>query len=131
MISVKATREGLINEATASGYIVEKTVPFVALPSKAALHLWVRVANPLTGKSIRALVKDIGPHYTNDHAYVFQDATIPGYRGEGDTTIVSVVPIRPKAERNKSSNHAGIDLSEAVWVALGMKDNTMVDWEFL
>lgn len=131
MIEVKATREGLGGETTASGYIVEKNVPFVALPSKAALHLWVRVTNPLNGKSIRALVKDIGPHYTNDHAYVFQDATIPGFHGDGDTTVVSVTQIRPKAERNKTSNHAGIDLGELVWNELGYKDNGPCEWEFV
>lgn len=130
-IEVKCTREGLGGETTASGYVIEKDVPFVALPSKAALHLWVQVTNPLNGKSIRALVKDIGPHYTNDHAYVFQDATIPGFHGEGDTTVVSVTQIRPKAERSKTGNKSGIDLGEAVWAALGLKDNTLVSWQFI
>jgi hypothetical protein len=43
MITVKATREGLSGGKTASGYIVDDVVPFVALPAFAALHLWVRV----------------------------------------------------------------------------------------
>lgn len=130
-ISVFATREGLQGEATASGYIVEKTVPFVALPSKAALHLWVLVTNPANGKSIKALVKDIGPHYTNDHAYVFQDATISGFHLDGATSVVAVAQVRPRAEKSKTGNKAGIDLGERVWNELGYKDNGPCEWSFV
>jgi hypothetical protein len=121
MITVKATREGLVGQKTASGYVIDRVVPYVALPSFAALHLWVKVTNPLTGKSIRALVLDVGPHYTNDTAYVFD---------ETGTT-------RPKAEAGgfdnfgrSVTNGAGIDLGERVWKALGMTDNTDVEWEW-
>ena len=55
-MTVKATREGMQGDKTASGYLVDTIVPFVALPSTAALRQWVTVTNPLTGKSIRALV---------------------------------------------------------------------------
>ncbi len=118
MIRVKATREGLVGDKTSAGYRIETTVPFVALPSDAALRQWITVTNPLNGKSIRALVLDVGPHYEHDHAYVFGGA-------------------RPRAEIGGRddygrivTNSAGIDLGEAVWNALGMTDNTDVEWEF-
>lgn len=117
MITVKATREGLINGKTASGYRVDTVVPFVALPSDAALRLWVRVRNPLNRKEVKALVLDIGPWNTHDNLYVFQGA-------------------RPQAESGidlfgRKTNKAGIDLGEAVWYMLDMKDNGDVQWEFL
>ncbi len=120
--NVRATREGLISGKTASGWTINSSVPFVALPSHAALRLWIRVWNPLvidpeTGSAIetKALVLDVGPHYgaknDDDDAYVFGGA-------------------RPKAESD-GSNGAGIDLGEAVWKALGMKDNGPVGWAFV
>ena len=117
MITVKATREGLIGQPTASGYHVESFVPFVALPSDAALRQWIIVRNPVNGKSIKALVLDVGPWNLHDNEYVFQGA-------------------RPQAETGtdkfgRTTNHAGIDLGEAVWKALGMIDNGNVEWEFL
>jgi hypothetical protein len=113
---VKATREGLIGQRTATNYRIDTIVPFVALPSNAAIGLWVRVTNPANGKSIRALVLDTGPWNTEDHAYVFG--------GE-----------RPYAEcgfdhKGRRTNRAGIDLGERVWTELGMTDNTDVEWEF-
>jgi hypothetical protein len=33
--------------------------------------------------------------------------------------------------RGRTTNGAGIDLGEYVWKALGMTDNTEVQWEFL
>jgi hypothetical protein len=50
MIAVKATREGLQGGKTSSGYRVDPIVPFVALPSTAALRLWVKVHNPRNGR---------------------------------------------------------------------------------
>ena len=113
---VKATREGLVGHTTKSGYIVDEIVPFVALPAVAALRLWVRVRNPKNRRSIRALVLDVGPWNEHDHAYVFAKA-------------------RPQAEsgtdtRGRTTNGAGIDLGEAVWKALEMTDNDLVEWEF-
>lgn len=115
--TVKATREGLMNQKTASGYHVDPHVPFVALPSDAALRQRVRVTNPLNGKSIIALVLDVGPWNTHDNAYVFGDA-------------------KPQAESGKdlfgrTTNKAGIDLGEKVWNELGMRDNSDVIWEFI
>jgi len=130
MITVKATREGLTGGRTASGYLVDPVVPFVALPSGAALRLWVRVRNPLTQHSINAIVLDVGPWNVADHAYVFQPATWSS----------ALVPIRslvrPQAESGtdrfgRTTNKAGIDLGERVWAALRMTDNTPVEWEFI
>lgn len=117
MIRVKATREGLIGGRTASGYVIDKVVPFVALPSTKALSRFVRVSNPANGKSCIAVVLDVGPWNTADDAYVFAGQ-------------------RPASEIGASisghgTNSAGIDLSEAVWTQLGMTGNTDVDWEFL
>lgn len=109
---VKATREGLSGGHTASGWIISDFVPYVALPSEAALRQWVFVTNPLNGKSIKALVLDVGPHHINDDVYVFMGA-------------------RPRAESDPGSNKAGIDLGEVVWNYLEMKDNTNVDWKFV
>ena len=116
MIRVKATREGLSGQATATNYKIETVVPFVALPSTAALRLWITITNPANGKSMRALVLDVGPWNTVDHAYVFGGA-------------------RPQAESgvdltSRPTNGAGIDLGAAVWRGLGMEDNTDVEWEF-
>lgn len=109
---VKATREGLVGDKTASGWIITTCVPAVALPSIAALHLRVLVTNPLNGKSCPAIVLDVGPHHTGDDEYVWNGA-------------------RPRAESDPGSNGAGIDLSEFVWHALEMTDNTAVDWKWL
>lgn len=116
-MTVKATREGLIGGRTASGYVIDKVVPYVALPSRAALHRFVRLTSTQTGKSCYAIVLDVGPWNVADDAYVL----------EGQ---------RPQAESGtdlfgRTTNGAGIDLGEAVWMALGMVDNGEVAWEFL
>src|SRR5690242_20221524 len=58
---IKATREGLIGKSTASGYVIDKVVPFIALPARGALHKRVLVVNPKNGKSSLAIVLDVGP----------------------------------------------------------------------
>lgn len=115
-MKVKATREGLIGKKTAIGWKINNLVPFVALPSEIALRQWVRVTNPLNGRSILALVLDVGPWNINDDGYVFGSD-------------------RPQAESGvdtlgRITNKAGIDLGQFVWVSLGMKDNGEVEWEF-
>lgn len=114
---VKATREGLLGEETASGYHIDAVVAFVALPSHRALQRFVRVTNPANGRSTLAQVLDVGPHFTHDDGYVFGAA-------------------RPAAELGLKEdgtpmNGAGIDLSEAVWATLGMLDNGPVEWTFV
>ncbi len=122
--NVKATREGILGGKTASGWIINNSVPFVALPSHAALRQWVRVwntavADPATGSAVevKALVLDVGPWNENDDAYVFGGSRPQAETGT-DTT-------------GRKTNNAGIDLGEVVWKALQMKDNTVVSWEFV
>ena len=117
MITVKATREGLVGDRTASGYVIDTVVPFVALPSTNALEHFIRISNPLNGKECIAIVLDVGPWNEHDDAYVFGGS-------------------RPQAESGtdtsgRPTNGAGIDLGEKVWALLGMEDNTDVSWEFL
>lgn len=128
MITVKATREGLVGGKTASGFLIDTIVPFVALPSTKAVGRFVRVSNPATGHSTLAVVLDIGPWNERDDAYVFQVAT--------NAMTGAVEEIRPAAEsgvdtRGRPTNGAGIDLGEAVWRRLGMLDNSQVSWEFV
>ena len=118
MITVFATREGLVGDKTATGWRIDRTVPFVALPSNAAVHLWVWVTNPANGKRVRALVLDVGPHYEHDTAYVFGGAR-PRAEARGYDEYGRVV-----------TNSAGIDLGELVWKTLGYTDNGPCQWEF-
>jgi len=116
-VRVKATREGRIGKPTASGYTVDRFVPFVALPSTRALRRFVRLSNPASGRSCLAIVLDVGPWNEHDEAYVF-------------------TKVRPAAEsgvdeRGRETNRAGIDLSERVWIELAMRDNGDVEWEFI
>lgn len=117
MITVLATREGLIGGKTASGYIVDTVIPFVALPARKALHRFIKVTNPKTNKTVIAWVGDIGPWQEQDDEYVFG-----GKRPSAESGVDS---------RGRKTNGAGIDLGERVWKTLGMKDNGPVSWEFL
>ena len=114
---VKATREGLIGQMTATGWKIDAEYPFVALPSHKALGMWISLRNPLNGKHCCAQVLDVGPWNTEDDAYVFEGA-------------------RPAAEAGtsisgKGTNGAGIDLGDKVWGLLGMTDNSEVEWHFV
>lgn len=117
MITVKATREGLIGGHTSSGYIIDRVVPFVALPHVKALGRFVRLTNPVTHKTALAVVLDVGPWNEHDEAYVFGGAR-PGAESGADS-------------RGRVTNGAGIDLGEKVWTLLGMTDNSAVSWEFV
>jgi hypothetical protein len=117
MIRVKATREGLIGRATASGYVIDDVVPFVALPSTLAIGKFIRVTNVANNATRYAIVLDVGPWNTHDDDYVFRGA-------------------RPQAESGldksgRPTNGAGIDLGERIWIELGMIDNGEVEWEFI
>ena len=114
---VKATREGLVGDKTASGYVIDKVVPFVALPAVDALARLVKLTNPGNGKACYAFVLDVGPWNTNDDAYVFA-----GQRPAAESGV---------SVSGKGTNFAGIDLGEKVWSQLGMLDNGNVDWEFV
>lgn len=116
-ITVKATREGLIGQPTASGYVIDAVVPFVALPSVLAVRpvpMLIEVVNVANGRSCHAFVLDVGPWNADDDEYVFGSA-------------------RPHAESGvdkagRRTNGAGIDLGEAVWRELQMEDNGEVTW---
>jgi hypothetical protein len=116
MITVKATREGLVGTRTASGYVVDRVVPFVALPSVNALFRFIRITNPANGRSTCAVVLDVGPWNEHDDDYVFG-----GFRPIAESGLDT---------RGRKTNHAGIDLGEHVWHALGLTDNAIVSWEF-
>lgn len=131
MITVKATREGLLGQRTATGDTLDRRRPIVALPSVKALDLFVLLVNPANGKRAIALVDDVGPFNEHDDAYVFQSAT----SANAEMAPISNA-VRPQAESGVSvsghgTNGAGIDLGEAIWAALGMTDNTDVEWEFI
>lgn len=115
---VKATREGLVGQATASAWKIDRQLPFVALPSHRALRRFVRVRNPLNGRQCIAVVMDVGPWNEADDDYVFLKHR-PAAESKGIDT------------RGRPTNGAGIDLGEAVWTALDMRDNTDVEWEFI
>lgn len=115
VITVKATREGLVGGKTASGYVIDTVVPFVALPDTRALGKFVRVSNG--EKSTIAIVLDVGPWNEHDSEYVFG-----GERPQAESGVDT---------RGRVTNGAGIDLGEKVWKALGMMDNGSVDWEFI
>lgn len=117
MVTVKATREGLLGHPLASGITNTVHLPFVALPSTRALYRFVRVRNPLNGRAVPAVVLDVGPWNTHDDDYVFGGAAPQAETGV-DT-------------HGRVTNRAGIDLGEAVWTALAMRDNTEVEWAFL
>lgn len=114
---VKATREGRLGHTTASGYTVDRVVPFVALPSTRALRRFVRLHNPANGRECLAIVLDVGPWNEHDDAYVFEKVRPAAERGVD--------------ERGRPTNRAGIDLGERVWVELAMRDNSEIEWEFI
>jgi hypothetical protein len=117
MIRVKATREGMAGRMAATGWIIDNLIPYVALPSRRALHRFVRVRNPRNQTECFAIVLDLGPWNVSDDKYVYDGA-------------------RPQAESGtdmtgRPTNKAGIDLGEKVWHQLGMVDNNEVEWEFV
>lgn len=129
MITVRASREGLVGAVTASGWDIDKIVPFVALPSTKALGRFLRLINPTNKKSCIAIVLDVGPWNENDDAYVFRGERPAAERGEHIVRVKGQPPVQ-RIEPEKV-NGAGIDLGEKVWKQLGMKGNTNVSWEFI
>lgn len=118
--SVKATREGLVGQTTASGFVIDRHVPFAALPSTEALGRFVEIFNPANGKSCLAWIADVGPWNERDDAYV-----LGGARPAAESGI---------DERGRTTNRAGIDLSEKVWNLLGLDPKAgegLVEWQFV
>jgi hypothetical protein len=111
---VYATREGLVGGRLACGDIMRARDKFVALPHRSALHRDVVVRYRDRVEVVP--VRDVGPWNTDD-----------AYWTTGS---------RPAAERGKGAfrkpaNAAGIDLSDATFAALGLRDNDFVEWRFV
>lgn len=111
---VFATREGELGKRTSTGHVITAGSLFVALPHPAALgkHVEVRYRQ----RAIVVPVLDVGPWNVNDDYWATSR--------------------RPASERSRGyyrtpSNRAGIDLSDAVFHALGLRDNDWVEWRFV
>ena len=111
---VFATREGLIGGRLATGGIIRAGDQFVALPHPSALRRDVEVR--YGDRALVVPVLDVGPWNTDD-----------AYWSDGQ---------RPAAERGRGTfrtpaNRAGIDLSDATFGTLGLRDNDYVEWRFV
>jgi hypothetical protein len=111
---VFATREGLTGGRLATGGIIRAGDRFVALPHPSALRRDVELR--YQGRALVVPVLDVGPWNTDDD-----------YWSKGQ---------RPAAERGRGAfrtpvNRAGIDLSDATFATLGLRDNDWVEWRFV
>jgi len=111
---VMATREGMIGDQTSTRMIIRADSMFVALPHPRALRRFVEVR--YRERAIVVPVLDVGP-WNIDDAYWEHDARPASERGRGFY--------------RRPVNTAGIDLSDAVFAALGLADNDMVEWRFV
>lgn len=111
---VFATREGLTGQRTASGRIIEADARFVALPHPRALHRSVEIR--YRGRVVVVPVMDVGPWNTHD-AYWESGSRPASEAGRGTF--------------RKPTNRSGIDLSDATFADLGMRDNDVVEWRFV
>jgi hypothetical protein len=111
---VFATREGMIGGMTSSLTIIRADDLFVALPDRRALGRDVEVR--YRERAIVVPVLDVGP-WNIDDPYWERDARPASERGRGAYRT----PVNP----------AGIDLSDAAFAALGLRDNDYVDWRFV
>jgi hypothetical protein len=111
---VLATREGLTGGRLATGGTIRAGDQFVALPHPSALRRDVELR--YQGRALVVPVLDVGPWNVDDD-----------YWSKGE---------RPAAERGRGAyrrpaNHAGIDLSDATFATLGLRDNDYVEWRFV
>jgi hypothetical protein len=111
---VLATREGDIGLMTSSRTVIRPDSMFVALPHRRALGRSVEVR--YRDRAVVVPVLDVGP-WNIDDAYWERDARPASELGRGAYRT----PV----------NTAGIDLSDAVFAALGLPDNDVVDWRFV
>jgi hypothetical protein len=86
----------------------------VPLPHPIALGKHVEVRHGL--RAIVVPVMDVGP-WNVDDAYWSSSRRPASESGRG--------------KYRTPSNHAGIDLSDAVFAALGLRDNDWVEWRFV
>lgn len=111
---VFATREGLVGSRLATGGLIRAGDQFVALPHPSALRRDVELR--YGGRALVVPVLDVGPWNIDDP-----------YWSNGQ---------RPAAERGRGTyrtpaNRAGIDLSDATFATLGLRDNDFVEWRFV
>jgi hypothetical protein len=111
---VFATREGLVGGRLATGEIIRAGDMFVALPHRSALHR--NVVLRYRDRVEVVPVRDVGPWNTDD-AYWTTGSRPAAERGKG--------------AYRKPANAAGIDLSDATFAALGLKDNDFLEWRFV
>jgi hypothetical protein len=104
----------MIGAVTSSRTIIRADSMFVALPDRSALGRIVEVR--YRERSIVVPVLDVGP-WNVDDAYWERDARPASERGRGYYRT----PV----------NRAGIDLADAVFAALGLPDNDVVEWRFV
>ena len=118
---ITATSFGGPGDSNSSAYggMVNPNVPGVALPyhftgTRPAVRVFCN------GKSVDALIVDVGPWNINDPYW--QIGTRPQAESGTDTT-------------GRTTNLAGIDLTPAAWTALGVSSpnsaKTKVDWDFV
>jgi hypothetical protein len=98
------------------------------IPDKSMRDSGVQVYNRATGKSAIGKVRDKGPWCTADNAYINS-----GARPLAETSYNSRTPLPSGSGPNAgkvAGNPAGIDLSPAMFDALGMDDNGPIDWRW-
>ena len=78
----------------------------------------VLVHNIRTGKTVTCQVRDVGPWYTDDKAYVL------GF----ERPLAESPPIQYGPNAGKKGNGAGIDLTPAAAKAIGLSGLETVDW---
>jgi hypothetical protein len=89
----------------------------------------VEVFYRATNRKFVAPIRDKGPWTVNDDAYVFGDA-----RPVAETCHNEGTPLPSGSGNNAGkvpANPAGIDLSPALFNALGLTDNDIVDWRWV
>jgi hypothetical protein len=102
--------------------------PEVSLPARVdAAHRGVRVMHVATGRSVVCRVNDVGPWNKTDDYWA---------RGERPRAEAQMRDRTPAENGEVPSNDAGIDLTPAVYDALGIAGpvntrQTHVDWEFV
>ncbi|HXJ18607.1 MAG TPA: hypothetical protein VMT03_00125 [Polyangia bacterium] len=111
---VLATREGLVGQKLACGETIRAGALFVALPHPAALRKDVELRYGT--RTLVVPVLDVGPWNVDD------DYWTTGRRPAAE---------RGRGAYRKPSNAAGIDLSDATFAALGLRDNAVLEWRFV
>jgi hypothetical protein len=111
---VFATREGEIGKKTSTGLVIMPSSMFVALPHRMALGKEVELR--YGARVLVVPVLDVGP-WNIDDAYWTDSRRPAAEEGRG--------------YYRKPVNRAGIDLSDPVFAALGLRDNGVVEWRFV